>query len=180
MVSTTEKIQAMHCLWLGQEEWLKHGTNTFFKNFLRPSMNCLFCHFDGSVPEFSAAYPTFNHTTFADKCCTGKGNTCTRKHEKSLLNRTKILIFYITVENYFFILLFLRSFLASHPTLVDLYISIGGFPTSPLFGLSWGFTMTQIPGWVLDDVTAPTAPQPNDTLILEGFSFTPKLLRQKG
>jgi hypothetical protein len=83
MVSTTEKIHAMHCLWLGREEWSKpltNGANTFFKKFLRPTMNCLFCHFDGSVPEFSAAYPTFNHTTFADKCCTGKGNTCTRKH----------------------------------------------------------------------------------------------------
>jgi hypothetical protein len=78
-LSTTETIQAMQCLRLGQEEWpkpLTSGANTFFKKFLHPTMNCLFSHFDGSVPEFSAVYPMFNHTTFANKCCTGKGNTC--------------------------------------------------------------------------------------------------------
>jgi hypothetical protein len=25
-------------------------------------------------------YPMFNHTTFANKCCTGKGNTCIWKY----------------------------------------------------------------------------------------------------
>jgi hypothetical protein len=49
-----------------------------------------------------------------------------------------------------------------YPSLI--YISQLGLLHQPApLERSWGFTMTEIPGWVLDDVTAPAAPQPSDT-----------------
>ncbi len=54
-------------------------TNTakdFFKKCINPVVNCLENHCNGDAEAFAKKYPDFAHSSFAKKCCKGKGNSC--------------------------------------------------------------------------------------------------------
>jgi hypothetical protein len=48
----------------------------FFKKCINPVVNCLENHCSGDVEAFAKKYPNFAHSTFAKRCCKGRGDSC--------------------------------------------------------------------------------------------------------
>jgi hypothetical protein len=82
MSSAKEKVDCLLSIAKAREQQrrkLTSGASSFVKRCLNPTVACLNKHFGGSVENFLAKWPDYQHTTFLDKCCNGKGETCAPK-----------------------------------------------------------------------------------------------------
>lgn len=79
MKTTKEKVMLMKSIHEKKPNWgkLSSGARTFCSRYLTPVMCCLTDHFDGDIDRFCSTWGTnFSHTTFGEKCCSGRENVC--------------------------------------------------------------------------------------------------------
>ena len=77
-MSTQEKLRTMVGWHHNKKERGPYtsAANDFFKKSIHPVMKCLENHFQGDVEAFATKYPEYAHTSFAKKCCKGRGDSC--------------------------------------------------------------------------------------------------------